>query len=150
MSAETHELEQVAAAGRQRLGRDDFALLRLVADVGAQRVAIRSDDRKLFDRCGSEGRLTQCIDVSGAAGIDAAGREVVERRHRALNARLGQHHMATPSLVELFPALPFDPAAEPNVERCHGRSRQDHANSNRSEQFSSRRHQNSTHNCGRG
>jgi hypothetical protein len=85
--------------------------------------------------------------VSDTAGIDATGCKLVEGRHRSLNAGLRQHHVAAPSLVELFPGLPFDQAAEPNVQRCHWRSCQDHANSYRCEQFSSRRHQNSTRNC---
>ena len=85
--------------------------------------------------------------MSDTAGIDATGRKLVEGRHRSLNAGLRQHHVAAPSLVELFPGLPFDQAAEPNVQRCHWRSGQDDANGYRCEQLPSRRHQNPTQNC---
>jgi hypothetical protein len=49
--------------------------------------------------------------------------------------------------VEFFPTLPFNEAAEPNVQRCHWRSGKDNANSYRCEQRSSRRHLNSTQYC---
>ena len=90
----------------------------------------------------AESRLAQRVHVGDAAGIDAARREIVERRHRARDASLGQRHVAPGRQVELFPALPLDQAAQPNIQRRHRRSCQDHADADRCEQLASRRHLN--------
>ena len=88
LRAEPHHFQQIAAAGRQRLGGYDLALLRLVADVRAQRAAIGRDDRQFLDRDRTERRLAQRVDIGEAAGIDAARGQFVERRDRARDPRL--------------------------------------------------------------
>ena len=90
LSAQAHQFEHRAAVRRQRLGRDDLALLGLVADIRAQRPAVRRNDRKLFDRDRRERRLAQRLHVGDAAGVDATDDQLFEGGHRAGNVRLRQ------------------------------------------------------------
>ena len=93
-------------------------------------------------------RSASTFDV--AAGVDAAGGKIVEGRHRRCDPGFGQRHVAPRRQIEFFAALPFDQSAEPNVQRCHRRSRQDHADGDRYEQLASRRHPNPTQNASSG
>ena len=74
------------------------------------------------------------------AGIDPAGGKVVEGRDRGCDPGFGQRQAPPRRQIQLVAVLPFDQSTEPNVQRCHGRSRQDHAYGDRYEQLASRRH----------
>jgi hypothetical protein len=149
LSAEAHQFEHGSAVRRQRLGRYDLALLRLVADIGAQRPAVGRNDRQLFDRDRPERRLAQRVHIGDPAGVDTAGCQVFEGCYRAGNAGFRQRHVPPRRQIKLLPALTLDQTIQPNVQRRHRRSCQDHADANRCEQLAPRRHLNPTHNCQR-
>ncbi len=108
LSAQAHQFKHSAAVRRQRLGRYDLALLRLVADIRAQRPAVSRNDRKLLDRDCRKRRLAQGVHIGDATGIDTAACQVFEGGYRAGDVRLRQRHVPLRRQLKLRPALTLD------------------------------------------
>lgn len=73
--------------------------------------------------------------MAGAAGIDTAARQPVERCDGPCNTRLGQRKAAPGREVQFLLALALNQAVQPNVERRHRRARKPHASNNGDDKF---------------
>jgi len=95
-------------------------------------------------------RFERDLDAEMQAHVDektdelmGAGMRPEEARAQALRT-FGNRTRLAEACRDKWAFVPLDETAQPNVERGHRRSRENHADSDRYEQLASRRHLNST------
>ena len=125
------DFDRIAVSAKQRFRRDQLAVAQRQAEIGAQRLPVGTDNGDFLDRRGVEVGLPHSLDVTRLAAIDAALREVVERADHLRDAEFGERDGALGGGVDFLLALPVDQAAEPKIEREHGRAGDKHADENR-------------------